>query len=102
MAAPATLLKTRQVAQALGVSVSTVKRWVDLGELNATRTVGKHRLIPVLEALRFARMRGLPHANLELLVGLGVTHIDAIDDRVRSGLLEALRLGKSQEARTLI
>jgi predicted DNA-binding transcriptional regulator AlpA len=26
------LLKTRQVASALGESVSTIKRWVDLGD----------------------------------------------------------------------
>ena len=58
--AVATHLKTQQVARALGVSVSTIKRWVDTGELGATRTVGKHRLIPVAEAVQFARDRGLP------------------------------------------
>ena len=47
-------LKTQRVAEALGISVSTVKRWVDSGMIRAARTVGKHRLIPFSEALRLA------------------------------------------------
>ena len=64
-----TLLKTRQVARALGVSVSTIKRWVDSGVLPASRTVGKHRLIPLREVLRFAREQGLTVATWEALGG---------------------------------
>lgn len=36
---------TLQVAQALGVSVQTVQRWVDAGHLKAWKTVGGHRKI---------------------------------------------------------
>jgi excisionase family DNA binding protein len=96
------LLKTKQAAQALGVSVSTIKRWVDSGDLRATRTLGKHRLIPRSEALRFARKQGLPHADLEILIGAGTRHLEAVDDRVRQSLLSALRLGRSREAKALI
>jgi excisionase family DNA binding protein len=102
MIAPDALLKTRQVALALGVSVSTIKRWVDSGMLRASRTVGKHRLIRRSEALRFAKEQGLPHADLELLVGIGPAHLETIDDRIRGRLLEALREGRAREARTLI
>ena len=35
------LLKTRLAASALGESVSTIKRWVDMGAVDATRTLGK-------------------------------------------------------------
>jgi excisionase family DNA binding protein len=102
MVASEMLLKTRQVAEALGVSVSTIKRWVDSGALRATRTVGRHRLIRLSEALRFARSQGLPHANLELLVGAGTTHLGTIDDQVRVTLTTALREGRTREAKAMI
>jgi excisionase family DNA binding protein len=71
MQGPEPYLKTRQVAQALGVSVSTVKRWVDAGELRANRTVGKHRLIPRSEAERFAQAHGLKFDLRAAAVGDG-------------------------------
>lgn len=48
-------LSTAQLAQAIGVSESSVKRWVDDGALAAVRTVGGHRRIPRAEAVRFVR-----------------------------------------------
>ena len=54
-----TYLKTQQVAVALGLSPSTVKRLVDAGHLRAARTEGKHRLILQEEVERYARERGL-------------------------------------------
>lgn len=48
-------LSTRQLAQAIGVSESSVKRWADDGVLAALRTVGGHRRIPLAEAVRFVR-----------------------------------------------
>src|SRR4051812_46768360 len=96
------LLKTQQVADALGISVSTIKRWVDAGTMQAARTVGKHRLIPVTEALRLARERGLPATGLEELAGPRGSRIRAVDDRVRGALTSALRRGEAEEARSLI
>ena len=95
------LLRTRQVATALGVSPSTVKRWVDLGILRASRTVGKHRLIASSETLRFARQRGMPHAGLEGPEAVAVAS-GAIDDRVREALGGALCEGRAVEATALI
>jgi MerR family transcriptional regulator, light-induced transcriptional regulator len=102
MTASEVYLKTRQVALALGVSVSTIKRWVDLGIMRASRTVGKHRLILLTEVMRFARENELPLANLKLLGGVEETDFDTTTDIVRSQLLAALREGKSREARRLI
>ncbi len=97
-------LKTQRVAEALGISVSTVKRWVDSGMIRAARTAGKHRLIPYSEALRLAREHGFPEANLELLVrpvAPGTT--PARPEREPLDLLERLlREGRGPEARTLI
>lgn len=49
------LLSPRELAEALGVSESSVKRWADDGRIRAARTAGGHRRIPVREAVRFVR-----------------------------------------------
>lgn len=67
-----TLLSPREVADALGVSESSVKRWVDGGELAAQRTAGGHRRIARSEALRFARARCVVPARPDLLSFVGV------------------------------
>jgi excisionase family DNA binding protein len=46
-------LTTRQVADALNVSESSVKRWCDQGAIPTIRTVGGHRRIPRDGFLRF-------------------------------------------------
>ena len=61
------LLSPRQVADVLGVSESSVKRWVDGGELQAVRTAGGHRRIARSEAVRFARASGTFPARPDLL-----------------------------------
>jgi excisionase family DNA binding protein len=97
------LLKTRQLADAIGVSVSTIKRWVDAGDLKASRTVGKHRLILLSEATRFARRQGLSVEGLEALGGAPEGILGgAIDDQLREQLNEALRQGDAPGAKSLI
>ncbi len=49
------LLSPREMAAAIGVSESTLKRWADDGLITATRTAGGHRRIPLAEAIRFVR-----------------------------------------------
>ncbi len=61
------LLSPKDVAQAIGVSESSVKRWADRGLLKASRTVGGHRRIPLSEAVRFIRERGAPVVKPEIL-----------------------------------
>jgi excisionase family DNA binding protein len=56
-----------QLAPLLGVSESTVKRWVDSGQLRATRTEGGHRKIAVADVLEFMRSRGRPAPSLDAL-----------------------------------
>lgn len=50
-----TALTTRELAEAIGVSESSVKRWADDGLIRVARTAGGHRRIPVREAVRFVR-----------------------------------------------
>lgn len=50
-----TTLTTRELAEAIGVSESSVKRWADDGLIRVARTAGGHRRIAVREAVRFVR-----------------------------------------------
>jgi excisionase family DNA binding protein len=65
-----THVSPRELAAALGVSESSLKRWADDGRIAADRTVGGHRRIPLAEAIRFVRGSGVPIGRPELL-GLG-------------------------------
>ena len=46
---------TKDVAAALGVSQSSVKRWCDSGELQMVQTSGGHRRIPMVSLVQFLR-----------------------------------------------
>ena len=49
------LYGTRQVAELLGVSVDTVRRWCDEGRLPVTRTSGGHRSVEGADLARYLR-----------------------------------------------
>lgn len=61
------LLSTRELSQALAVSESSLKRWIDGGKIAASRTEGGHRRIELSEALRFVRDSGTPIVRPDLL-----------------------------------
>jgi len=61
------LLSPRELSEALGVSESSLKRWVDAGKLRAMKTEGGHRRIALDEAVRFVRESGAPLVRPDLL-----------------------------------
>ncbi|MGF1661199.1 MAG: molybdopterin-binding protein [Kineosporiaceae bacterium] len=52
-----TAYRAGQVAELLGVSTDTVRRWCDDGTLATTRTAGGHRVIAGAELARHVRSR---------------------------------------------
>lgn len=69
-----TLLSPHDLAAALGVSESSLKRWIDAGRIRATRTEGGHRRVSIADALAFVRETHTPVARPELL-GLPPAHV---------------------------
>jgi excisionase family DNA binding protein len=53
-------LSPKDLARAVGVSESSVKRWADEGLIQVARTAGGHRRITLSDAVRYIRSSGLP------------------------------------------
>lgn len=105
-------LSTVQVARAVGVSVTTIKRWVDEGILPAHRTAGGHRKLNLADVLRLTREGSLPPSDLGQLVPVSrgesndperfriqlVEAVDALEeDRIRAVIRAAYGAGLSVE-----
>jgi len=60
-------LSPRDLAEVVGVSESSLKRWADEGLVRVVRTAGGHRRITIAEAIRYIRKSGLPIVNPQAL-----------------------------------
>ncbi|MCA9166937.1 MAG: B12-binding domain-containing protein [Planctomycetales bacterium] len=95
-------LSPQQIARAIGVSESSIKRWCDQGLIQSMKTAGGHRRIKLSDAIEFVRSRGhnVPPELLALppLRQSGPRAIHrALDEFVR-----LLSEGHEQECRELI
>jgi excisionase family DNA binding protein len=101
---PKSLLTPKDLANAIGVSESALRRWVDGGRIRISRTAGGHRRIPLQEAIRFIRQTGATVVRPELLglnalaTAAGASSGPSRDD----ALFHALRAGNRDVARGLI
>jgi excisionase family DNA binding protein len=76
-----TLLTPKDLADALGTSESSMRRWIDSGRVRMSRTAGGHRRIEVGEAMRFIRAMGLPVIRPEALGLDAISELAAVTDR---------------------
>lgn len=95
----------KELAQVVGVSESSIKRWVDDGLIGVMRTAGGHRRILAREALRFVRAQGMRILRPDLL---GLPDITGLPPEARDGefsgevLFQLLRQGEAAKARGII
>lgn len=94
-------LSPKQVAQAIGVSEASLKRWCDKGLIPSTRTAGGHRRILLSAVLEYIRESGNPLIEPRVLglpsaTGSGKMTLERSEDHFLSALevgdLDSIRL----------
>src|SRR3954454_12934394 len=100
------LLTPKELADAIGASESSLRRWVDGGDIRMTRTAGGHRRIPLAEAVRVVRKIGATVVRPDLL-GLGDLGGSGADAQFpgksdEEKLYETLRAGERNTAIGLV
>lgn len=95
----------KELALAIGVSESSLKRWADEGRVVVTRTAGGHRRIDLAEAVRFIRQT---HQKVIRPDVLGLASLPELEDPTESPatpaamLKQALLRGDAHAARAQI
>jgi MerR family transcriptional regulator, light-induced transcriptional regulator len=97
------LVTPKQVAQAIGVSESSLKRWCDRGLLSTVRTAGGHRRLALDDVFTFLRSSGQKLIRPELLglpsnTGQG----SAVLERARDQIRDALVAGDEEQSRRIL
>ncbi|MBX3396119.1 MAG: helix-turn-helix domain-containing protein [Phycisphaerae bacterium] len=99
------VVSPKDLAYAIGVSESSIKRWVDDGLIVATKTSGGHRRIAIDEVLRFIRQSQTPIVHPDVL-GLPPEASSSAQDvpveKTDENLLQALLTGDAPRARGLL
>ena len=99
------IISPKELADAIGVSESSLKRWADNGLIRVSKTAGGHRRITIGETIRFIRSIRAPLLKPEVIGlddlptnGEAVLSTDSPTDRLHAYLVE----GKERQARGLI
>lgn len=94
-------VSTARVAQALGVGVTSIKRWVDEGVLPAHKTAGGHRKILLGDVLRLIRALKLPCVDIKALTAASPPELLAPEE-LSEQFAEALAHDDQDAARALL
>ena len=93
----------KDVAEAIGVSESSLKRWADSGRLDVVRTVGGHRRIAFHEVIRFARAEQLRIVRPDVLGLPELAKAEPLREGDPAGTLQTLLTeGRAEETRALL
>lgn len=93
----------KQVARAIQVSESSVKRWCDKGVIPTQKTAGGHRRIPLAKLLEFLRDSQYRLVRPEV-IGLPATtgQTRRVIDRAARQLTDALVAGNEEQCRQIL
>jgi excisionase family DNA binding protein len=90
-------LTTKDLAEVIGASESSLRRWTNSGIIGMARTVGGHRRIPLSEAIRYIRESHAPVLRPDLL-GLGLERIEPVQQSTRDAIEQKVIRGLTQGA----
>lgn len=96
------VLTPKELAEAIGVSESSVRRWIDSGAMKTLRTVGGHRRIPLADAIAFLRESSIAPARPEALGLVAVGVDEAAWSNADRLMFETLCRGDDMAARSLV
>lgn len=97
------LVSPKQVARAIGVSESSLKRWCDQGLIKTFKTAGGHRKMQISDVMSFIRERDQTLVAPEILELPSTTEGAELGlVRARPLLVEALLSGNEQVARQVV
>lgn len=96
------LVTPKQVALAIGVSESSLKRWCDQGIISTIRTGGGHRRLPIDAVVEFLRTNRHPLVRPEVLgLPTAVGQGDRVIDRAGEHFHESLLAGDEEQCRRI-
>ena len=95
-------LSPRDLASAIGVSESSLKRWADDGAIKVTRTAGGHRRIAPQEAIRFVRETNARVLRPQFLGFDEAAIAEEAAEAPEESLFQALRRGRRGQVLGLI
>jgi len=97
------LVTPRQVALAIDVSESSVKRWCDRGIIPSVKTAGGHRRIPISSVMTYLRSTSQPLVSPEVL-GLppAVGRTAWVLTRARDEVVKSLLAGEEVKTRQIL